>query len=143
MVPSAFSRVQGDGPDRFGSVRPHNIVLVEDDPGLGVAMERVLQAAGFQTWIFPSGEALLQSRAVRHAACFVFDVHLPGITGFELWRTVKDAARHVPLILITAHDDPGVRREAEANTALFLLKPFSGRLLVDAVHRALLSREEN
>ncbi len=143
MVPSAFSRVQADGRDGFGSIRPRNIVLVEDDPGLGVAMERVLQAAGFQTWIFRSGEALLQSRAVRHAACFVFDVHLPGITGFELWRTVKDTAHQVPLILITAHDDPGVRREAEANTALFLVKPFSGRLLVDAVHRALLTREEN
>jgi FixJ family two-component response regulator len=123
--------------------RPLNIVLVEDDLSLGLAMERVLQAAGFQTWVFPSGEALLNSRAMLHAACFVFDVHLPGCTGFELWKALDGTAAKVPLIFITAHDEPEARLEAEANSALFLVKPFSGRLLIDAVHRALLAGQEN
>jgi len=123
--------------------RPLNIVLVEDDLSLGLAMERVLQAAGFQTWVFPSGEALLNSRATQHAACFVFDVHLPGCTGFELWKSLDGAASKVPLIFISAHDEPEARLEAEANSALFLVKPFSGRLLIDAVHRAMLASQEN
>lgn len=120
-----------------------NIVLVEDDLSLGRAMERVLQAAGFQTWVFPSGESMLNSRAAQHASCFVFDVQLPGITGFELQKALEGPASQIPLIFITAHDEPQVRNEAEANSALFLVKPFSGRRLIDAVHRALLSQAEN
>jgi FixJ family two-component response regulator len=122
---------------------PSNIVLVEDDQSLSIAMERVLQAAGFQTAIFPSAESLLGSNAVRNAACFVFDVHLPGMTGFELWKALEGDASQVPLIFITAHDEPDIRLEAEASTAHFLVKPFSGRLLIEAVHRALLTRAEN
>jgi|SRR6188768_3226702 FixJ family two-component response regulator len=125
------------------ATKPLNVVLVEDDLSLGQAMERVLQAAGFQTWVFPSGESLLNSRAAQHASCFVFDVQLPGITGFELRKALEGPASHVPLIFITAHDEPEVRIEAEANAALFLVKPFSGRRLIDAVHRALLSQAEN
>ena len=125
------------------ATKPLNVVLVEDDLSLGQAMERVLQAAGFQTWVFPSGESLLNSRAAQHASCFVFDVQLPGITGFELQKALEGPASQVPLIFITAHDEPEVRIEAEANAALFLVKPFSGRRLIDAVHRALLSQAEN
>ncbi len=69
--------------------KPLNVVLVEDDLSLGQAMERVLQAAGFQTWVFPSGESMLNSRAAQHASCFVFDVQLPGITGFELQKALE------------------------------------------------------
>lgn len=123
--------------------RPPNIVLVEDDLSLGLAMERVLQAAGFQTWVFPSAEAFLNSRAAQHAACFVFDVQLPGLTGFELWKSLDGVAGKVPLIFITAHDEPETRLEAESHTHLFLVKPFSGRALVDAVHRAMLAHQEN
>jgi len=122
---------------------PLNIVLIEDDLSLGQAMERVLQASGFQTWVFPSGESMLNSRAAQHASCFIFDVQLPGLTGFEVRKALDGAASQVPLIFITAHDEPEVRLEAESHSALFLVKPFSGRTLVDAVHRALLSQSTN
>lgn len=122
---------------------PLNIVLIEDDLSLGQAMERVLQASGFQTWVFPSGESMLNSRAAQHASCFIFDVQLPGLTGFEVRKALDGAASQVPLIFITAHDEPEVRLEAESHSALFLVKPFSGRTLMDAVHRALLSQSTN
>lgn len=98
-------------------------------------MERVLQAAGFQAWVFSSAEALLESAAISHAECFIFDIHLPGINGFELSRAT--GARKVPLIFVTAHDEPEMRQEAEACSAQFLVKPFTGRRLVEAVESAL------
>ena len=48
-------------------------------------MESVLNAAGFDAAIFPSGEALLEARLPGDAACLVLDVHLLGMTGFELY----------------------------------------------------------
>jgi DNA-binding response OmpR family regulator len=121
---------------------PISIVLVEDDAGLSLAMERVLQAAGFQTWAFPSAESLLSYRAASHAACFVLDVHLPGMNGFELCK-VLNGMTQVPVIFITAHDEPETRSEAEANSSAILVKPFSGRVLIQAVHEALLPHSQN
>ncbi len=118
-----------------------SIVIVEDDASLSQAMERVLQASGFQTAVFSSAEELLATGLVDRAAGLVLDVELPGMTGFELCAELeRTQTRRPPLVFITAHDEPQVRAEATAYGASgFLTKPFSGRKLVEAVHRALLS----
>jgi FixJ family two-component response regulator len=120
-----------------------SIVIVEDDASLSQAMERVLQASGFQTAVFSSAEDLLATGLVDRAAGLVLDVELPGMTGFELCAELdRTQTRRPPLVFITAHDEPQVRAEATAYGASgFLTKPFSGRKLVEAVHRALLSAQ--
>jgi FixJ family two-component response regulator len=115
------------------------IVVVDDDDGLRQAFERLLNAAGFQALTFPSAETLLQADAAGSAACLVLDIHLPGLSGFDLRRElVRTAARQPPVIFITGHDEPAARDQAEALGAFaYLPKPFAGRTLVDAVARAL------
>lgn len=118
-----------------------SIVLVEDDASLSVAMERVLQAAGFHTSAFSSGEELLNHEAARDAACFLLDVHLPGMTGFELREALAEKAGDVPVIFMTAYDEPESR--ASARDSVFLVKPFAGRLLLDAIRHALEPRSKD
>lgn len=115
------------------------IVVVDDDDGARQAFERVLSAAGFHALAFASAESLLQSSAARSAACLVLDIHLPGLSGFELRRELaRSGARQPPVIFITGQDEPAARGEAEALGAFaFLPKPFAGRALVDAVARAV------
>jgi FixJ family two-component response regulator len=116
-----------------------DIVVVDDDDGARRAFERVLNAAGFRTLAFPSAETLLQSDAAAGAACLVFDVHLPGLSGFELRRELaRRGAGHPPVIFVTGHDDPGARDQAEAlGATAYLPKPFAGRALVAAVTLAV------
>jgi FixJ family two-component response regulator len=120
-----------------------SIVVVEDDASLSQALERVLQASGFQTAAFRSSEELLATGQVDLAAGLVLDVELPGMTGFELCAELdRTQTRRPPVIFITAHDEPQVRAEAASfGAAGFLTKPFSGRKLVETVHRALLSAQ--
>lgn len=119
------------------------IVIVEDDDSSRRAYERVLKAAGFQAKVFDSAETLLEGGAAADAACLVFDVRLPGLSGFELRRElVRTGSTRAPVIFITAHDEPAVRAQAQAFGAVaYLPKPFAGRALVDAVTRALAERE--
>lgn len=115
------------------------IVVVEDDDGGRRALERVLNAAGFRAVTFDSAESLLQCDAADGAACLVFDIHLPGRSGFELRRElVRTGSGQPPVIFITGHDDRSARDQAAAlGAAAFLPKPFAGRTLVDAVARAV------
>ena len=101
------------------------------------AIERVLQAGGFEAAVFPSAEAALEADA--GADGLVLDIHLPGISGFDLYRRLALSGKALPAIFITARDEPAVRDEAErlGGAGSYLPKPFSGRDLLDAVTRAL------
>jgi DNA-binding response OmpR family regulator len=111
------------------------IVVVEDDASMSQAIERILRAGGFVARIFDTAEAALESDAASTADCLVLDIHLPGMSGFDLYRRLGGKAP--PVIFITARDDPGVRQEATDLGASFLPKPFSGHALLGALLQAI------
>jgi FixJ family two-component response regulator len=115
------------------------IFVVDDDRSMCQATQRLLNAAGFQARTFESAEALLDSGAVDDAACFVLDVNLPGLSGFELAaRLGANGTRHIPVIFITAYDQPGSAAKAQELHALaYLRKPFAAAELLTAVRRGI------
>lgn len=113
------------------------IVIVEDDAGMRRAIQRLLRAAGYTTQAFASAEALLQTRAADEAAILILDVRLPGLSGFELRARLADDGAEPPVVFITAHDEPAARDAAlRVGAFAYLLKPFAGKELLDAVARA-------
>lgn len=114
-----------------------SIVVVEDDPGMKKAIERLLRAAGFQPVSFASAEDLLQTEAANTAACLVLDIHLPGLSGLELGRLLIGSGHAKPVIFITGQDEPSVRDEARRLECAYLPKPFEGKALLDAIRRTL------
>jgi len=116
------------------------VVLVEDDAGLRAALTRVLELAGFRVESFATAEGVLAAAAAARACCIVCDVVLPGQSGLSLCRQLARGGRRVPTIFITALDQPAIRAEAEAlGAADYLVKPFEGRRLVEAVRAAMLA----
>jgi FixJ family two-component response regulator len=114
------------------------IVVVEDDVSMSQAIERILRAGGFAAVTFESAESALEADATRRADCLILDIHLPGISGLDLYRRLGESERQPAVIFITAHDDLAFRERAERMGAKsYLRKPFSGRALLDAVNRAL------
>jgi FixJ family two-component response regulator len=119
-------------------MRGRDIVVVEDDNGMREALERVLQAAGYGTEGFCSAEAFLDDGGRPEADCFVMDIHLPGLSGFELCGRLTEKGSQAPVIFITAHDDADSRDEARAcGAAAYLPKPFAGRRLVEVIELAI------
>jgi len=119
-----------------------NIVIVEDDAGLNRAVVRLLQTAGFHSFAFDTAESLLASNVAALADCFVLDIHLPGISGIELHARLGDAGLSRPVIFITAHDDADTRESVSVcGAAACLMKPFTGRMLIQAITVALSTAE--
>ena len=97
-------------------------------------MEQLLLAAGFDVSTFRSGEEFLA--AAPDASFLILDVHLPGLSGFDLYERVRPTPGTPPVIFITAHDSPASRDRAERlGAAEYLTKPFAGRRLLDVLNR--------
>jgi FixJ family two-component response regulator len=110
------------------------VIVVEDDADMSRAVESVLNAAGFDTAMFPSAEALLEAQVSADMACLVLDVHLPGMTGFELYDRLTATHPPCPVIFMTAYDEPTARaRSVEARAVACLIKPFAGKRLIECV----------
>ena len=113
------------------------IVIVEDDPSMRQAIERILHTAGHNAKVYESAEAVVDMEAVMTADCLILDIELPGMSGLELYRTLTRSGLTTPAIFVTAHDGHNMRDEAERlGAANYLTKPFSGRALLTAVAEA-------
>ena len=116
----------------------HTVVIVDDDASMNLAMRRVLKAAGFEAQTFGSSEELLRAGVAPMTACLVVDLRLPGQSGFELIERLEERRSCVPVVFVTAYDEPESRERAtKAGAVAYLAKPFEGKSLIEAVNRAL------
>jgi len=114
------------------------IVVVDDDPGMKLSMRRLLNAAGFDAQAYTSGEEMLKSDACRAADCFILDIHLPRLSGFEIARQLNGLGLSAPVIFITAFDDADLQgKAAGVQNGAYFTKPFSGKQLIAAINQAL------
>ena len=110
------------------------VLLVEDDDSMREAIERLLGAAGFECDAYASAEALLADVSPEGVACVVSDLRLPAMSGLQLLDELKRRCWVVPLILITAHDEPGRREAAMTHgAAAYMVKPFRGTVLLETI----------
>jgi len=113
--------------DRFVSI-------VDDDPGICLALKALMRSAGLAAEAFPSAEEFLESGRVDQTACLVLDMQLPRMSGLELQRHLAATGARVPIVFITAHDQDEARAAAlESGAAAFLSKPLSRGVLLACV----------
>lgn len=115
------------------------IGVVEDDASFRRAIRRLLSGAGFRVATFESAEEFLASNSSAVTACLVLDIHLGGMSGFDLQERLAAAGVPIPTVFITALDDPTTRERARSGVA-FLRKPFREDALVGAIRQALEGR---
>jgi FixJ family two-component response regulator len=114
------------------------IAIVDDEDSVRKAIVRVLRAAGFTARGYPSGEEFLDSWHFDRPDCLVLDLQMPGLSGTEVQRSLKTAGARFPIVIITAHDSPGLREECISAGAIeYLSKPLDFRTLVQAVSRVI------
>jgi len=113
-------------------------VVVDDDQSVREALENLISSIGYEVKLFASVEAFLDSDAPAHTDCAVVDLCLPGISGFELHRKLREDKQGIPVIIITAQGDHKAQMEADkAGVIAFLKKPFREEVLLAAIHLAL------
>jgi FixJ family two-component response regulator len=117
-----------------------HIAVVDDEGIVRRAVERLLRASGFRVTTFSSAEAFLAGLDGERPDCLVVDVHLGGMSGIDLQHALSSRRETIPVVTITAHDDPATRDGClQAGTIAYLTKPFDERELIGAIQHALSS----
>jgi FixJ family two-component response regulator len=113
------------------------IGIVDDDASVLRALRRLLGGAGFAVKAFESAEEFLSLEHPETIQCLVLDVHMPGLSGFELQERLTAAQIAIPIIFITANDDPPTRERAQQGGVAYLPKPFDAKSLLAAIRKAI------
>jgi FixJ family two-component response regulator len=115
-----------------------SVAIVDDEEGIRKALGRLLRAAGLEAHGYANGQEFLTAAAERRPDCVVLDLHMPGMSGLQVLRKLKTAGLLLPVVVITAHDEPETRQQCLSTGArAFLRKPLEDRLLLNAISAAM------
>jgi CheY-like chemotaxis protein len=110
------------------------IAIVDDDPAIRSALTRLVRSLDYEPLLFDSAETFLDVLDAIAPDCVVTDVQMPGLTGIELLRTIRERRPDLPVVLITAYPSAlGRDRALAAGAFAYLSKPF----LADEFERCL------
>ena len=126
--------------DELGAVLPEQpqISVIDDDQSFRDSMRRLLKSLNYAVAVFPSAAEFLASPKFAATACLVADVHMPAMTGIELYQHLIERGHAIPTILITAYPDDGVQeRVLTLGVECYLRKPLVEAILIDCLRSAL------
>jgi FixJ family two-component response regulator len=110
------------------------IAIVDDDPSVLKALARLLATHSFASRTFRSGSQFLESLTEGQPDCLIADLQMPEMTGLELLRNLARKRIQIPTIIITAHDEAGMRERCQSAGAIaYLSKPVHDTSLFAAI----------
>lgn len=117
------------------------VLLIEDDPMIGEAIQDALKDATYATDWVKNGQTALTTLACQHYDLVLLDLGLPGKDGLEVLTSIRAKDNPIPLLIITARDGLDDRlRGLDGGADDYVLKPFEMAELL-ARMRAVLRRK--
>jgi FixJ family two-component response regulator len=117
------------------------VAIVDDDRGIREALSDLLLVVGLESRAFDRAESLLMEFETCAFDCIVTDVRMPGMSGLQLLRRLRDVDASVPVIIITSDTDSVIRSKALASGAhAYLVKPIEDFLLLSHLGSALAAK---
>jgi len=120
------------------------ILVVDDDAGFRALVASILQEAGYRTVEATSGEEALEAAGEEEPSAVVLDIHLPGLSGHEVCRKLRDrAGGGLPILLVSGERTESFDRVGGLLVGGddYLVKPFSPDELLARI-RSLIRRSE-
>jgi FixJ family two-component response regulator len=118
------------------------VSIVEDDQFFRESMKRLMRSQGYSVETFSSAADFLASPRYAETACLIADVHMPAMTGIELYRQLIAAGYTIPTILVTAYPNAADRdRAVKDGIVCYLPKPVDDKHLIRCLRAALHSGE--
>jgi FixJ family two-component response regulator len=116
------------------------ICVLDDDPSMLRAIDRLLSSVGLETQLFSDPLGFLSYAKCHAVAVAVIDVWMPGLNGLEVKKELQSVSPKTRIIIITANDDNSVRNEAmQCGTIALFIKPFDDDEFLAAVYQAMAS----
>jgi|SRR5262245_25410760 len=113
------------------------VSVVDDDQLFRESMGRLMRSMGFAVESFSSAADFLASPRLSEATCLIADVHMPAMTGIELYQYLIKAGRKIPTILLTAYPNDEDRAHAlKDGVVCYLPKPINEQNLLRCLREA-------
>jgi len=112
------------------------VLVVDDDEDIRVLVATRLEAAGYRTDTVADGPTALRSIRDDRPDVVILDVMMPGMSGFEVCREIREdpAVADLPVIMLTARDDGAAKLLGRVRGAdRYISKPFEAPQLLSAV----------
>lgn len=111
--------------------------VIDDDEAMRDSLGFLLDIEGFTTRLYASAEAFLEAAGDLEPGCIITDVRMPGLSGLDLVRRVRQLGLTHPIVVMTGHGDVPLAVEAmKAGAQDFIEKPFSDEVLLRALRSA-------
>jgi two-component system response regulator FixJ len=117
--------------------------VVDDDDAVRESLAFLLETDGLPVRTYDSAEAFLDAigGGERKAGCLITDVRMPGMTGLDLVRRLRELSVDLPVVVITGHADVPMAVEAmKAGVVDFIEKPFEDDALLGVIRSTLAAR---
>ena len=116
------------------------VFIVDDDKSVSDALALLLRLEGFATQGFSDGLAFLDAVRLKSPACVILDLQLPGYSGLDVLRDLREMRFGPPVLVISGHSDIATAVTAMKRGALdFMEKPFAASVMADRVREAVLT----
>jgi len=114
---------------------PVRVAILDDDKSVCAAISRLLKSSQIVPEPYTtSGEFFEGMLRERAPDCIVLDLQMPGMSGFEVMDCLVKAGIKIPIVIITAHDEPGSREAClSAGASKYLCKPLDAAQLLDSI----------
>jgi len=117
--------------------RELQLAVIDDDGSFRAALVESLCSLGYGAREFASAEAFMAADGIASYDCVITDIHMPGMSGLDLMRSLRARGSSVAIIVITARAEPAMEERALAGGAIGLLrKPFGTDDLVGCLEKA-------
>jgi FixJ family two-component response regulator len=101
------------------------LFVIEDDEAVRTSLQALLEIVGYTVASFAAGEEFLECADMHRGICAVLDVKLPGASGLEILKRLRDQGNAMPVVLVSGRTDQRMRACAERLGARALLeKPY-------------------
>jgi FixJ family two-component response regulator len=116
--------------------------IIDDDESMRAVLDSLLRSVGLEARAHASVDEFLTAKKPDAPGCLVLDVRMPRISGLDFQAKLSDLGVRLPVILMTGHGDiPMSVRGMKAGAVDFLVKPFRGQDMLDAVAAAIAQDE--
>lgn len=114
------------------------VAVIDDEASVRKGLLRFLRSADLNPQSYASGQEFLDAWEIDRPDCLVMDLQMPGVSGFEIQARLNSIRAQVPVIIITAHDEPETRRKCvQLGATAYLLKPLDGEVLLEVIRTAI------
>jgi RNA polymerase sigma factor (sigma-70 family) len=114
------------------------VFVVDDDAAMRHSLEDLIRSVGLEVEGFSSAQDFLRRKRPEVPGCLVLDVRLPGLSGLDLQKRMREGALEIPIVFISGHGDiPMTVKAMKAGAVEFLTKPFRDQDLLDAIQQAV------